>query len=126
MKQKITLVVISLSIGFVVGYMVKPTMSDQLKECQSTINNTRNALIELNKHYNTLFNGLGYYAMQGNSEATLSIQALQELFPRILHTCKTIGLDCNKYDEDGTPTMIENENGNKNPVEILPEEIKQR
>ena len=32
----------------------------------------------------------------------------------------------NKYDEDGTPTMIENENGNKNPVEILPEEIKLR
>lgn len=116
--------VLALVIGFIIGYVVKPTHSDRLEEYISTINHSREASIELNKQFNDIYNKMGILAMGGNEYAITICQTMQQLTHNIKQVSKALGLDCREYNEDGKPLMIEDENGQTNPVEILPEKIK--
>lgn len=121
MKQKIIFSASGLILGFIIGYTLQ---LDRLQNLQFKIENARNASIVLNRQYNKIFREIGVRAIDGNNYAVACCQTLQSLFPSIMQVSKDLGLDCKRYNEDGTPLMIKEENGQKHPVEGLPEDIK--
>ena len=121
MKQKIIFCVAGLIGGIIIGYV---SQLDKLQDLQFTIDSARNASIVLNKQYNQLSNLIGGHAIGGNDYALACYQTLQKLFPEIMQVSKDLGLDCKRYNEDGTPLMIKKEDGQTYPIEGLPEEIK--
>lgn len=122
MKQKIVFSVVGLLLGFIIGYTLQ---SERLENLQFTIDNARNASIALNKHYNQLYNKISGPALfEGNDYGIVCLQILQKLYPDIKQVSEDLGLDCKRYNEDGTPLMIKKEDGQTHPIEGLPEEIK--
>ena len=121
MKQKIIFSASGLILGFIIGYTLQ---LDRLQNLQFKIDNARNASIVLNRQYNKLFSDIGVHAIGGNNYAVACYQTLQKLFPEIKQVSKDLGLDCKRYNEDGTPLIIKKDNGQKHPLEGLPEDIK--
>lgn len=120
MKQKIIFSVVGLLLGFIIGYTLQ---SERMENLQFTIDKARNASIVLNKQYNQLYKEIGGHAIGGNDYAIACFQTLQNLYLDIQQISKDLGLDCKRYNEDGTPLMIRKEDGCKYPLEGLPEEI---
>ena len=121
-QQNIVFGTIGLFLGFVIGYTIQ---TKKLEELRITIDNARNASVVLNKHYNQLYNKISGIALfEENDYGIVCFQILQKLIPDIKQVSKDLGLDCKQYNEDGTPLMIEKEDGQTYPIDGLPEEIK--
>ncbi len=113
--------------------------SAKMEDNQRIIDNSRNAAVALNAKYNDIFQYATQealiYEFQGeenlnmeqlfrySSLKTLSNIMLSEFFPLMLDECRSLGLDCSQYDENGNPTIVEKE-GKKDTLEILPEIVR--
>lgn len=111
-------------LSFVLGYAVKPSHSEELKDMKSTVDKARTASVELNRQFNEMYNKFGYAALNNNKFGGVGLQIMQVLSPNIMSVNKALGLDCKKYDENGKPVMVKEKTGETSPIEILPEEIR--
>lgn len=127
-KTKLLVIaIVVLLIGIFIGFLVRSTTdAKEIKnEEQAIIDSSRIYLIELNKEHNHLFNIVGSQAMfQKNMDAMLAFEVLQRLAPKLFQLNRSLKLDCKEYNDDGTPQMIRDKDGNESPCEALPEEIK--
>lgn len=126
MKEKAIISIVFFLIGLCVGGIAEcASMSKRIKNNEQVIiDNGRTAMIEFNKEYNKVYNNLGYLAIgQGNEYAIVTMQVLQKLTSELIKLNKSLKLDCKIY-RNGAPSLIEDENGNTNPLEKLPEEIR--
>lgn len=103
------------------GCQTKSNNNDNDKK----IDNARNECIDLNKKYNEYYNIAMLMCMKEPSEEwKFFAYCLQEIGLELRNVNKALGIDCIRYDEKGNPLMIEGKDGNKHPVEIIPEELK--
>ena len=61
--------------------------------------------------------------VDNNVSATAALKVLEALTPKLIKLNKSLKLDCTEY-KNGAPVSIEDENGSRKPVEVLPEEIR--
>ena len=132
MKQKLLIPIGCLIIGLLIGSgFVSIICSNKLaekekenKRLEKILKNARKSVIKANVEYNLLFNKMGVAAMRENNQyAYAAAMTLQEIMPYLLDINKELKIDCKKY-QDGEPVMIEDEYGNKNPGEVLPDELR--
>ncbi len=128
MKHNLILPIVCLLLGIIIGVSIGLFLSSKAtndnEDAQVILDNSRLYMIEFNKEYNKLYNDLGILVIgEDNDYARLTIHVLQKLTPDLIKINKSLKLDCKKY-QDGNPLMIEDKYGNKNPLEILPEEIR--
>ena len=125
MKKKL-FVILGFFLSFLLGYALKPTHSEELDKMKFTLIASRQASVELNKKYNSIYNKLAIVAMnRNNTGAIFAFEVIKILSPEMMTMSKSLGMDCKKYGEDGKPIMVEDyKTGQMNPVEILPEEIR--
>lgn len=93
------------------------------KKDQEIIDNARVECIKLNQKYNQLYQVVMARYMSGNSEFEAAALCLQGITPELLSVNKALKIDCKHYDENGNPTMVQNEDGVTSPVEIIPNEL---
>lgn len=88
------------------------------------VDDARRECIQLNQEYNRLYQKAMLEYMSGNTQWGLAAGCLQEIMPELLNVNKALGIDCTQYDENGEPVMMEHPNGERHPVEIIPDEIR--
>ena len=128
MKQNLLFSISGLIIGIVLGggivFMLNTSAIKERERAKSVINQSRASIIELNKKYNEVYNNLGILSYElNNNYAKSTMQLLQQFTQPLIDVNKSLGLDCKKY-QDGSPIMMQDINGKKTPVEIIPEEIR--
>ena len=123
MKQKILNAIAFFIIGACVGGItVSAIDANKVKHNeQAIIDSSRGSIIELNKFVNGLGQKLFVSSfVDNNVSATAALKVLEALTPELN---KSLKLDCTEY-KNGAPVSIEDENGSRKPVEVLPEEIR--
>lgn len=126
MKQKILNAIAFFIIGaYVGGITVSAIDANKVKHNeQAIIDSSRGSIIELNKFVNGLGQKLFVSSfVDNNVSATAALKVLEALTPELIKLNKSLKLDCTEY-KNGAPVSIEDENGSRKPVEVLPEEIR--
>lgn len=126
MKQKILNAIAFFIIGVCLGGVIVSVIdADKVKQNeQAIIDSSRYSMIELNKFVNELGQNLFVSSfVDNNGSATAALKVLEALTPKLIRLNKSLKLNCTEY-KNGAPVSIEDENGNRKPVEILPEEIR--
>lgn len=126
MKQKILNAIAFFIIGACVGGItVSAIDANKVKHNeQAIIDSSRGSIIELNKFVNGLGQKLFVSSfVDNNVSTTAALKVLEALTPELIKLNKSLKLDCTEY-KNGAPVSIEDENGSRKPVEVLPEEIR--
>lgn len=126
MKQKILNAIVFFIIGACVGGItVSAIDANKVKHNeQAIIDSSRGSIIELNKFVNGLGQKLFVSSfVDNNVSATAALKVLEALTPDLIKLNKSLKLDYTEY-KNGAPVSIEDENGSRKPVEVLPEEIR--
>ena len=118
----------SFIIGAFIGGALMTAINDnneqKKNEMQTLIDESRYSTIEFNKEFNHFYSKLGLLSFgQNNSYATIAVQILQALSPKLIQLNKSLKLDCTLYD-DGAPLTIQDSLGIVRPMETIPEEIR--
>lgn len=123
MKKNILISLCSFCIGALVGFFI---FIANVAHDKIILDNSRKAIITLNKKYNLIYDNLTNMAFtDGDRNAYYAVSILQAgLFKEILNVNKSLKLDCIKYRENGTPVILEEKDGKKGQLQVLPEEIK--
>lgn len=95
----------------------------QEQKDEQMLNDAREKCIELNQRFNDLNMTAMVGYLNGNTDWRLVGNTLQAMTTQIIDINKSLGIDCTKYDEEGNPILVEHENGEKYPLEIIPNEL---
>lgn len=86
----------------------------------NNVDDARRECIQLNQEYNRLYQKAMLEYLSGNTQWDLAAGCLQEIMSELLNVNKALGIDCAQYDENGEPVMMMDANGERHPVEIIP------
>ncbi len=121
MKKNIIFGIFGLAIGLAIGAMV---FGSNVKY-KNMVKNARLECIKYNKEYNEIYDAIfKNYFMDGGERYKLAALILQNDFPFIMAINKALDIDCREYDENGEVIMAEQKNGEQQPMEHLPNELR--
>lgn len=99
--------------------------ADSTTEDKQLIDDARVEVINLNKKFNDLYQVVAYeYMIEDNKDFEKATLCLQALTNEIVAVNKSLKIDCKKYNENGKPKMLENEDGTKSPIEGPPNKLR--
>ncbi len=120
-KKHILLGICGAFVGFILGAII---FGSNVKY-KKMVKEARLECIKYNNYYNEIYDAAARnYFVTGNQIDKYTVSIIQHDFPYLMAINKALHIDCRDYDEDGEVIMIKNENGELNPMEKLPDELK--
>lgn len=91
---------------------------------EQIIDNARIEVINLNKKYNRRYQLVYLEYFKWNKAYESAAICLQELLTEIIAVNKSLKIDCKQYNANGEPSMVEDADGSRSPIEGLPDELR--